>query len=121
MKHFILIVLAIIFVTGTALALDIEKGEKVNIWIKIQERNGAAFTIASGDIGVFDSSGYTVQTTAAAIVDAGEAAFSALSHTVKGLLDTTFGTFTAGDYDRVKFRYYIGNEIYIDYVPIDVK
>ena len=108
MKKKLLILLALL-IALPAFAVDLEMGEKVNIWIEVSERDNASFTIQTANFSVMTSSGGVIQAETTATIDGAK---------VYGLVDTSVSAFTDGLYAQVKFTYVIGDEVFIFYVPI---
>ena len=94
--------------------LRFDKNEKKDVWIEVQERDGGTVTVASATFEVFDADGDSVQASASASI----ANNSSTAVKIYGLVDTTASGFASGSAYEVKFTYVIGNETYIDVVPI---
>jgi len=92
--------------------IKVDKNEKVNIWVQVEERDDASFTISSATFEVLDSDDSSVQSSADATVS---------SDKIYGLVDTSAEDFVTGSSYRVKFTYIIGSETYIDYVHIKLE
>lgn len=93
-------------------ALDLDKNEKVNIWLEIGDRDGSTFTISSATMSVLANTGSLVMQSAAS---------ATISSTkIYGLVDTTAAAFTQGTDCRAKFTFVISDETYIEYVPLHI-
>ena len=112
MKYIIPLILFLVLITP-ALGVDLQKGEKVNIWIEIEERSDASFTIGTSVFEVMDRDGAELQASGSATVDN-------TNHYVYGIVDTSASGFTNGLVAQVKFTYIIGAETFIFFVPIQV-
>ncbi len=96
--------------------VSIDNNEIKNVWIEIRERDAGTVTVASQTFAVLNSSDATVQASAnASISNNGTAAVQ-----IFGLVDASTATLAAGSSYKVKFTYTIGQETYIDTVPIKV-
>jgi hypothetical protein len=91
---------------------ELIKGEKINCWTLIEERDGQAFTIDTSTMTVEGRDGTIWQAQTGTQSDGGE---------VWALIDTTAEAFEAGTAGYAEFEYHIGGEIYIFRVPIRIR
>ena len=93
--------------------ISFDKNEIKNVWIRIEDRDDAAFTITNDAVfQVYDEDGTSVQAQGSATVS---------SDKIYGLVNTTTTGFIAGGSYEVKFTYHIGSETYIDFVHIKLQ
>ena len=107
------IILVAFFLVSPVFALDLQKGEIVNIWIAIEERDDASFSIQSSTFEVLNRDGDILQSSGVATVND-------TTHYIYGKVDTTATAFTNGLAAQVKFIYYIEGQTYIYFVPINI-
>lgn len=87
------------------------KGEKIQCWTQMTERNGTTFTIDTATMYVAGADGAVWQASGNATVD---------GPLVYKLIDTSFGAFTAGNRGYAVFTYTVAPEVYIFKVPIRI-
>ena len=111
-------VIGILLPAGISTPLDAQKGEKVNAWIEISDRDNAAFSVLSASMTVLDwSKSYTMQTEIVANITTAAPATIKLPR-IYALVDTTAAAFTSGTACRVKFFYWVDNEIKIKWLDL---
>ena len=86
--------------------LIFEPGEKKNVWLEVEERDGLSFTIDTATYAIFDSSSLTVMTEASATISGDR---------IYGEVDA--GTWTEGSEYKVWF-YWGVSETSEDYINI---
>lgn len=111
MKKLLKLLFLLVLLAQPCLAIDLEIGEQVNIWIKVEERDGSSFTIQTASFSVLTSNGGVIQAESAASID---------DDKVYGLVDASTAAFTPGLFAQVKFVYEIGDETYISHVPLQI-
>ena len=112
MKKLLLIIM-LFALSSPVMALDINKGQLVNVWLAITERDSAAFTIGTGAFEVQTRDGTVIQSSAGATVNN-------TTHYIYGLIDTTAAAFVDDLYCQVKFTFAVSTETYVYYVPIHI-
>ena len=110
MKKIAIIILGVgVLCSAICYGIDLYQGEVANIYIEVEDRDGATFTIQTANYAVYDLAGYNLQSEATASIDDSE---------IYGLVNTTTTPFSDIKYAQVKFVFIINSETRIYYVPL---